>query len=101
MDLQVGSGVRRELARVLKVYGPDIGAAAIVYEGLGFKATIVRSVVTAIALTSHNQFPYRVFAGVDPAMQWLAGKVAGVTHDVITAVRESSLRSIPGVPTSR
>jgi hypothetical protein len=95
MDLRVGNPVRTELARLLKAYGPSIGAAAVAYEGSGFKATIARSVITAISLASQNEFPYRVFAAVDPAMRWLATKVGSVTDEVSSDVRALLRRSEP------
>jgi hypothetical protein len=95
VDVRVESRVRTELARLLKAYGPSIGGAAIAYEGSGFKATIARSVVTAISLASQNEFPYRVFASVDPAMQWLATKLGRVTDEVSSGVQAVLRRSEP------
>jgi hypothetical protein len=61
---------------VLTDFGNNIGAAAIAYEADGFKATIVRSVITAINLASSTRFPNRVFAGADQAIDWLAEALA-------------------------
>jgi hypothetical protein len=66
------SHVRAAVATLLKQYNEDIRAAAIVYGGDGFQATIVRSVITAITLASGTRFPNRVFAEIKPAIAWLA-----------------------------
>lgn len=45
--------------------------AAMVYEPSGFKATVVRSVITAVHLASRARHPLRVFTEVGAAVDWL------------------------------
>ena len=71
-DIRPSPAARQAVAQVLTDFGSDIGAAAIAYEADGFKATIVRSVITAINLASSTRFPNRVFAGTDDAIDWIA-----------------------------
>ncbi len=62
---------RKELARFLKNWEEQISAAAIAYEATGFKATALRSIVTAINLTARTTFPNKVFQSLDEAAAWL------------------------------
>jgi hypothetical protein len=52
--------VRKALGRMLKENEAWIGSAVIAYEGSGFRATIVRSVITAINLAARPRFPASV-----------------------------------------
>jgi hypothetical protein len=45
----------------------------VVCEGTGFRATAVRSIVTAIHMASRSTHPSRVFSTPEPAIEWLAG----------------------------
>jgi hypothetical protein len=76
-DIRPTAAARRAMAEVLQLYGNDIGAAAIAYEGDGFKATIVRSVITAINIAGSARFPNRVFSETSAAIDWLSGKLGG------------------------
>ena len=46
-------------------------ASALVFGGLGFKASIIRGVVTGLNLLAGYPFPYRTFADADTAVGWL------------------------------
>lgn len=74
-DIRPPSAARHAIAQVLSDYGGDIRAAAIVYEGDGFKSTIVRSVITAINVASSTCFPNRVFSTTRHALDWLADEL--------------------------
>jgi hypothetical protein len=63
--------VRGGFARVMARFTHEICGSAIVYEGTGFKATAVRSVVTAINLASAASHPNKVFGDVSAAFGWL------------------------------
>jgi hypothetical protein len=76
-DIRPTAAARRAMTDVLQEYGNDIGAAAIAYEGDGFKATIVRSVITAINIAGGARFPNRVFSDTTVAIDWLSGKLGG------------------------
>ena len=43
-------------------------ASALVFGGLGFKASIIRGVVTGLNLLAGYPFPYRTFADADTAV---------------------------------
>jgi hypothetical protein len=74
-DINAPTAARQAIAQALSDYGGEIRAAAIVYEAGGFKATIVRSVITAINLASSTRFPNRVFSNTRHALDWLADEL--------------------------
>jgi hypothetical protein len=67
--------VRSAVTELLRRHDRSIGAAVVVFEGHGFLATVVRSIITAINLASRASFPNAVFAEVEPAVAWLAEKM--------------------------
>lgn len=70
-SLDTPAEVRKEIAGMLKAYEAQLAAAAITFEGTGFKMTMVRSVITAIYIASRTQFPNSVFGAVDAAANWV------------------------------
>jgi len=70
-SLDTPAEVRKEIAGILKTYEAQLGAAAITFEGSGFKMTMVRSVITAIYVASRTQFPNSVFGAVEAAATWV------------------------------
>lgn len=76
LAMQVSPEVRKALTAFLESVDQDLAAAAIVYEAHGFQATIARSIVTAIGLAARASFAHRVFAEMDEALHWMAGKAA-------------------------
>ncbi len=78
-DLRPPAAVRQSVAQILRDYGGDICAAAVAYEADGFKATIVRSVITAINLASSSRFPNRVFSHTRHALGWLVDELKDPT----------------------
>lgn len=79
IDVRLPSGVREALAKVVGQYQLAIAATAVAFEAKGFTATIVRSVVTAIALMSSVRFPYKVEDGAERGLEWLVGQLGGVS----------------------
>lgn len=74
----IGSGaqlppteVRERLAAILRDHA-HVVASAVVFEGTGFRAAAVRSVVTGLSLIARQPFPHRIFAEVHEAALWLA-----------------------------
>jgi hypothetical protein len=65
---------REMMAEVVGKYSSRIGAAAIVVHGKGFKATVVRSVITGIHLASRATHPLRACADVESALRWYESK---------------------------
>jgi hypothetical protein len=76
------SDVRTEFAEMLQAYERYIGAAAVTFEGQGFRMTMVRSVITAINLASRTRFPNSVFGDVNAAASWMSQRMASVGNDL-------------------
>ena len=85
--------VRDSLSRTLSEFGDLIKASGVVFEGGGFRAAAVRSVVTGISLVAKQPFPHKVFATVTAASSWVApsmpGGAAGPKEltDAVSAIR--------------
>ena len=62
---------RREIARVLKSQNGVVSHSAIVQLGSGFRASVVRSIVTGIVRMSNPGYPHRVFSSVADACAWI------------------------------
>lgn len=73
-----GSGVsperRAATADLLRKHARHVSCAAVVCEGTGFRATAVRSIVTALHMASRATHPTKVFDSVGAAATWLHGK---------------------------
>jgi hypothetical protein len=61
---------RKELARFLTSCSGRMILSAVVHEGAGFRAAMVRSVVTGLALVAKLPYPHKVFATVTEADVW-------------------------------
>jgi hypothetical protein len=66
------SYVRKELARMLRDLNGIVSHSAIVHEAVGFRAAMVRSIVTGVAALSNPGFPHRVFTKLPEAAAWMA-----------------------------
>lgn len=62
---------RAALARMLRGLQGTVSHSAIVHEAEGFRAAMVRSIVTGIAALSNPGFPHRVFARLLEATAWM------------------------------
>lgn len=93
IDVRLPTGVREAMARLVNQHQHAIAATAVAFEGRGFKATIVRSVVTAIAIMSSIRFPYKVEDGAERGIAWL---VAQLGPDVATATERQLYALIQG-----
>lgn len=62
--------VRDQLAALLGRL-PWITASAVVFEGKGFRAAAVRSVVTGLTLLAKQPYPHKVFGTTEEGTQWL------------------------------
>ena len=65
---------RELLADVIRRHTSRIDAAAMIVNGDGFRATLVRSVLTGIHLASRAVHPMRAFSTMDPALAWYGEK---------------------------
>src|SRR3954469_1555921 len=66
------SAVRGALATMLKHNEQRIVASAVVFEGAGFRASVVRSVVIGISMLSRPKCPHTVFASPKDGIDWLS-----------------------------
>lgn len=71
---------REAIADFLGVFSKSIVASALVFEGTGFGAAAVRSVVATMILLGRPQYSHRIFSTVDKAAQWIAPRLR-VTGD--------------------
>lgn len=69
-------GVRKELAETFKDGRDFFCASALVFEGSGFQASVVRAVVAGLALFARQPFPHQVFSEVSVATAWLEQHLA-------------------------
>ena len=86
--------IRQVLIRRMQARDQRTIGTVIVYEGTGFYAAAVRSVLTAMQLTSKRRSPMRVFNNVDDAAQHMTkagwvGHGANVTISAIETVRSA------------
>src|SRR5262249_34587794 len=72
------SEVRDALAGVLGEFGKLIKFSAVAFEGTGFRAAMVRGVVTGLTLLARMPYPHKVFAGVEEAVRWMCSNAAGI-----------------------
>jgi hypothetical protein len=63
---------RGALAQMLKSLNGIVSHSAIVHEAEGFRAAMIRSIVTGVAALSNPGFPHRVFAEVPEAAGWMS-----------------------------
>lgn len=68
---------REASSAMLRSYGTDLVATAVVIEGSGFRASIVRSVASGIVwlARSRSKVPVSYFADVEAGATWMAGHV--------------------------
>lgn len=85
---------RDAMARVVARHTKHISGAAVVYRGTGFRATVVRSIITAVHWASRATHPLGVFEDVNTAMTWLKKRPHNEALDM-TAV-ENVVRSMMG-----
>jgi hypothetical protein len=65
--------VRAALASLLRGAKGIVSHSVILYEGEGFRAAVVRSIVTSIASLLNPGFPHRVFGRLPDAAAWMSG----------------------------
>ncbi|HEY0469499.1 MAG TPA: hypothetical protein VGC79_35160 [Polyangiaceae bacterium] len=71
LALPPDAAARTALANMLKVNETRIAASAVVYEGAGFRASVIRSVVIGISMLSRPKCPHTVFASTKAGIEWL------------------------------
>lgn len=71
--------VRKELADFLATGAGYTRMSAVIQEGGGFTATLVRTVVSGLALLANLPYPHRVFPSLQEGAEWLA---TNTTRDI-------------------
>jgi hypothetical protein len=81
----VPSGASRaELAGLLRDANAYIQASAVVFEGDGFRAAAVRSVVTGLNLLARPKFEHKIFGDAGKAFAWLSTALRGLLDPSMT-----------------
>jgi len=65
------TATRSALAAMLKANETRIIASAVVFEGTGFRASVIRSIVIGISMLSRPQCPHTVFESSAAGIAWL------------------------------
>lgn len=63
---------RTALARMLANLHGRVSHSAIVHEGEGFRAAMIRSIVTGVVALSNPGFPHRVFSTLAESVTWMS-----------------------------
>jgi eukaryotic-like serine/threonine-protein kinase len=71
------ANVRAALAAMLKDNEARIVASAVVFEGTGFRASVIRSIVIGISMLTRPKCPHTVFASVKEGIAWLCTHLGG------------------------
>jgi hypothetical protein len=72
-------GIRKALAMMLRESTDSISHSAVVQLGSGFRASIVRSIVTGVTVMSNPGFPHRVFSSIEHACDWMQASHEGMS----------------------
>lgn len=64
------TGTREPIARWLREVSEKVLISAVVFEGDGFVAASVRSVVVGLTMLARQAYPHRVFPSVKEASEW-------------------------------
>lgn len=93
LNAKVGEGIAQFLREATHVR-----ASALVFEGTGFRATTVRSVVKGMTMLARQRFSHRVFASLDEAGRWLMPSLAatgvpiGEPDELVAAIAQLRAR---------
>ena len=85
---------RTALVRMLQALNGTVGCSALVHEAEGFRAALIRSIVTGLAALSNPGYPHRVFTTVGEAAAWMGNHQQGLiparVRRVVAEVREAA-----------
>lgn len=96
--------VSRELASMIR--NAEVRASAVAFEGGGFRASIVRSVITGLAILARPPYPHFVTGTLAEASDWLiesldrAGVEAFASPAELTAAIDRLRSDLPAGPAS-
>jgi hypothetical protein len=88
------SDVHRALQRMLVGAAGHLVCSTVVFEGQGFRAAAVRSVVTGLAMLARLPFPHHIFATVPIAVDWEIAHLKPVAPNLR---RDDVVRAIEGL----
>jgi hypothetical protein len=92
-DAPLPSGrAREDLAKFMADNNQVIKTSVVVFEGTGFRAAAVRSVVTGLTMLARQAFPHKVFSAADVALEWFREQM--VRADIFCPNAEELARSI-------
>jgi hypothetical protein len=77
--------VRSALVAALRRSTGKMQAYAVLYEGTGFTAAAVRSVVSSVGLLVRPAFPYKVLGRIEDACGWIAPHLKAGSNQGISA----------------
>jgi hypothetical protein len=78
-----------EVARHLKAMEHLIHSAVAIYTATGFRATLVRSLITAVNIAGKLSFHSQVHASVDSGVRWIAGQLQPNAPDANVALEHA------------
>ncbi|MEO8180754.1 MAG: hypothetical protein ABI895_18120 [Deltaproteobacteria bacterium] len=76
---------RAALVQMLRELKNVVSYSAIVHEAEGFRAAMIRSIVTGVAALSNPGFPHRVFAKLPEAAGWIGENHALLSPELISS----------------
>jgi hypothetical protein len=82
--LDLGEELRREFAESMKEFNGRPAAAAVLVEGVGFRAAAARALTTGIMLVARPKYPIKVFADRHEAARWLMPQLAQGVKEPLT-----------------
>jgi hypothetical protein len=71
-------GTREPLARVLNGVAEQVLISGVAFEGEGFLAASIRSVVVGLTLIARQPFPHRTFKDVEEVARWFESERASI-----------------------
>lgn len=89
------SDARESIAGFLRDASDYIQASGVVFEGTGFRAAAVRSVVVSLTMLARQQYPHKVFATLEETALWLEREAGASLEQPFSAHElESSIKSM-------
>jgi hypothetical protein len=83
------------MGEVIGKYARNMAVAAFAVAGSGFRATAVRSILTAVHFASRAKHPMKVFAELDGALEWYAAAYPEHRCDITTLARSVEALGAP------
>ena len=76
---------RQSIASTLRDASGHIVASAVVFEGAGFRAAAVRSVVVGLTMLARQKFPHKVFGNLSDAASWMHATLGDALEEGFSA----------------